>query len=221
MPAIERIDALIGAFRTLRSAQSAQRLEAMQGLLTNWDPSRSPPTFNVFSLLDLTSDEVRHTRFLAWLLDAKGGHQQGDLFMRAFVRASALDIPEDDLGRYGVRREFPGRESVVDIMAYRLREFVIFIENKIHAGEGASQLAREFRDMRRVSESLRVREERQHAVFLTLGGRAPESADGTHWVPLSYHHLAAELKASLPQVTDDKVRLVVQDWLDTLATWRE
>jgi len=221
LPAIERIDALIIAFRALRSAQSAQRLEAMQGLLTDWDPPRLPPTFNVFSLLDLTSDEVRHSRFLAWLMDAEGDHQQGNLFMRAFARACALDIPEDNIERYRMRREISGRESVVDIMAYRFGEFVIFVENKIHAEEGPGQLVREFRDMRRICKQLRVSEDRQYAVFLTPDGRQPVSGGGTQWVTLSHSRLAEVFEKALSEVTDGKVRTIVRDWIEAFSSRKE
>ena len=218
---MERIDALIIAFRALRSAQSAQRLEAIRGLLTDWNPPRPRPAVNVFSLLDLTSDEVRHSRFLAWLLDAEGEHQQGNLFMRAFARGCALDIAEDKMERYRVRTEISGRESVVDIMAYRFGEFVIFVENKIHAEEGPGQLAREFRDMRRISNKLRVSEDRQYAVFLTPDGRQPVSARGTQWVTLSHSRLAEVLEKALSEVTDGKVRTIVEDWIEAFSSRKE
>ncbi len=105
-------------------------------------------------------------------------------------------------------------------MAYRLGEFIIYIENKIEAEEAPEQLAREFRDMRRASDILSIREERQYAVFLTPDGRGPISAGGTHWVALSYARLAAELRSVLPQVTDEKVRFILEDWINTVLSWR-
>jgi hypothetical protein len=42
--------------------------------------------FNIFEILNLSTNEVRtHSAFISELLDQKGRHGQGDLFLRMFL----------------------------------------------------------------------------------------------------------------------------------------
>src|SRR5690554_1214303 len=47
--------------------------------------------FNVFKILRLTTNEVRtHSAFIAELLDPKGCHDQGEVFLRLFIEKLKL-----------------------------------------------------------------------------------------------------------------------------------
>jgi len=37
---------------------------------------------NIFNVLKIEHNEIRHSNFLAWLLDPKNGHNLGDKFLR-------------------------------------------------------------------------------------------------------------------------------------------
>ena len=41
---------------------------------------------NLFEILRITRTEIRHSNFLSWLLDPKGSHGLGDIFLTRFVR---------------------------------------------------------------------------------------------------------------------------------------
>ena len=41
--------------------------------------------FNVFDILNVNSDELSHSLFISYLLDAKGKHGQKDLFLKLFI----------------------------------------------------------------------------------------------------------------------------------------
>src|SRR5690606_1578346 len=44
--------------------------------------------FNIFSLLQVETDEVRtHSRFIAELLNPNGTHNQGDVFLKKFLQS--------------------------------------------------------------------------------------------------------------------------------------
>jgi hypothetical protein len=118
-----------------------------------------------------------------------------------------------------VRTEFPGNESIVDVMLYRRGALLIYVENKVLAPEGADQLAREFRDMRRTGLVLRVPEECQFAVFLTPTGRSPVSDDPAHWQALSYYEMAAAFKKQLPNITSVETEMILSDWIDTITSF--
>jgi hypothetical protein len=205
VPEQDRMESLITALQASRQA----RLQL-----------RAPQAgFNLFTVFGIESDESQHSRFLAWLLDANSGHGQGSTFLRAFADLCHLDIEPQTLKEYQVRLEHQDAESCIDVMVYRPKEFLIYVENKVYSPEGADQIDREFRDMRRVGHSLRVPAERQFAVFLTPEGRRPVSGDATHWRSVSYESIAAAFASLLPAVAQDKVRYVLQDWLDTISTF--
>ena len=149
---------------------------------------------------------------------------QAELFFRAFVSACALSIEPGAIGTYRVRTEYRRAESTVDIVVYRAGEFLIYIENKIDAVEGPGQLDREYRDMQKTGAFLGIGQDLQFAVFLTPDGRAPISGDPNAWHTVSYATIAAAVAEVLPQVTIDKVRALVHDWIDVVqdfggASW--
>ena len=223
-PGMDRMRSFMLDFRSLRSRQRQSRLEKMAGLLSRFAEQHrrsmaGRTQFNVFRLLRVEQDEVRQSRFLAWLLDAESGHGQGATFLSAFARTCGLDIGLESLDRYRVRTEWAGNESIIDVLAYGEGQFLIFLENKILAAEGPGQVDREYRDMRRLGEPLRVPKERQFAVFLTPTGRPPTSGDAARWRAASYGDLAAGFGELLPSITDDKVKFILQDWIETVSTF--
>jgi hypothetical protein len=175
--------------------------------------------FNLFELLGIGGDELRHSKVLAWLLDAESGHGQGTVFLQAFIKLCDLDIAEESIGQYIVRTEFSGLESIIDVMVYQRGNFLIYLENKVFAREGSDQLAREFRDMQRFGASLNIPKDRQFAIFLTPRGRFPISGDPGSWRVVSYAELAAAFGELLPEIASDKVKIFLRDWIDTIATF--
>ena len=41
---------------------------------------------NIFQILRISKTEIRHSNFLAWLLDANQSHKLGDIFLKRFLR---------------------------------------------------------------------------------------------------------------------------------------
>ncbi len=220
---------VIDAFDALHLQHQGKRFEAMQQALIAFEAQRSLQRhavgFNTFSLLDVGTDEVRHSAFLAWLLDADAGHAQGDLFIKAFL---ATCRPAIDLvlpAHYHVQTEFAGVESIVDIVVYQAGTFLLYIENKTVSPAMPDQHDREFRDMRRLGETLGVPPDAQYAIFLTPREHRVYGDSASHWHRVAYRELAATLDELAPTVAETKTRHIVQDWLDTLTdfagTWRK
>ena len=217
-----RMQRFINDFRALRQAQRQARLREMETFLSVFGDayrciSHGRVDFNVFALLGVDTDEIKHSSFLAWLLDARAGHGQGDIFLKAFARACGLPIVLAAPHRYRVRTEFSGSESIVDILVCRRGDFLVYLENKVFAPEGPDQVDREFRDMCRLASSLRVPEGRRFAIFLTPDGRRPLSGDPTRWKAVSYGQIAQQFAGILPDIRSDKLRLVVRDWIETVS----
>ena len=102
---------------------------------------------NLFYILRLEDFEIRHSNFLAWLLNPQGNHQLGDLFLkhvlkdlfsnRAFKWINEFEVDQLDLGDVDVKREWQN----IDILIVSKR-FVICIENKFGSSEHSGQLHR-------------------------------------------------------------------------------
>jgi len=222
---LKKMGAFINSFQVLRVATQNQRLGEMRVFLSTFEENRSRLLyqkhikFNVFSLFGVETDEVRHSRFLAWLLDATSDHGQGNVFLRSFVESCRLNIAPNDLDRYRVQTEFSGVESIVDVMVCHRGKFLIYLENKVFAQEGPDQIDREFRDMCRLGSALRIPREQMFAIFLTPDGRRPTSGDATRWRTLSYNKIAREFKKLLPKITAAKVKFILRDWIETISTF--
>jgi len=76
--------------------------------------------FNIFDALRIDRAEIRHSNFLAWLLDPNESHGQGGLFLRAILMdlfksarengfpcpVSPIELDGEDLRGVEVRREW-------------------------------------------------------------------------------------------------------------------
>ena len=80
--------------------------------------------YNVFDVLE--TKEVKHSKFIASLLDPKGLHYQGDLFLREFVKICVPKDFEFDTSNAQVFREYEN----IDIYITDGNKHII-IENKI------------------------------------------------------------------------------------------
>lgn len=108
--------------------------------------------FNLISVLRLEYDEARlHTRLIADLLNPKGLHGQGLLFLRRFLKIIKFPFVENSLLRQARvdAEEYVGPVSadyksggLIDIVIKIPHNLVIVIENKINAGDQKHQLIR-------------------------------------------------------------------------------
>jgi hypothetical protein len=161
--------------------------------------------FNLFSTLLKESDEVRlHTRFLHCLLDPHGSHDCGSLFLDLFFdtlvelgvgNPVGEEVPFAAPARgltWAVAKEAArSPHGQIDLLLEAPR-LGIAIENKIHAGEQPAQLAN-------YGDYLRNRHgESFHLIYLTLDGKAANSAADHGYFRISYqHHLLHWLEACL------------------------
>lgn len=175
--------------------------------------------FNTFSILRFGGDEVRHTQILAWLLNERGSHGQGDLFFRAFLDAAGLLYTEGQRKHYRVRAEFLGREAKTDIVIYCAPNFAIAVENKIFANQGEDQLDREFRDLERHALSENIPTENIRGVFITRDGRDPHTRKPDTWIPLSHFKLVESFEATISEIRDEKLRCLLLDLFETSKSW--
>lgn len=138
--------------------------------------------FNAFTAVTRADDENRHSRVLASLLDPRGHHGQGLLFLRSFLHEIGLEKyapATDGEAVWSVKTELvlPTRRRI-DLLIDG-PSVVIGIENKVFAGEGDGQLADYARELGKHHKHGML-------VFLTPTGRPPHDAlhtDAQHGTP--------------------------------------
>lgn len=189
---------------------------------------------NVFQVVGMGSQEIRHSNFIAWLLDPSESHGLGDAFMKVLLtRLYAIadensDEESDgdvslfegislavlgDLSSLNVARE---TESNIDILAWSpSSELVVCIENKVWSGLGNGQLDKYQTYVEKRFASYRHRV----YVLLTPDGYdvpADMATNPSSWLSLSYNDIRACLKALLARVSDEKTSMLINDYIDLL-----
>lgn len=165
---------------------------------------------NIFEILGFTDDEVKHSKFLAWLLDPEETHAQGNLFFKHFLKSAELPIKYADLP-YKVKTEVNHEESRIDIEIKSEKNFLIHIENKVSASEGDEQLQRETRDLERKRMELKVRYENAHALYLIPKGKLPDKAE--KFQALYWRKVADAVKIFENDAKADRAKWVAEQYL--------
>ncbi len=107
--------------------------------------------FNLFEAAGLTKHEIRHSRFLSFLLDPQGGHGLGDLFATRLLQAAVQGRSPDEFGLSALDLELMDLSDLqvscesynIDLLLLSARNrFAVVIENKIKSGEHSNQLER-------------------------------------------------------------------------------
>jgi hypothetical protein len=135
-------------------------------------------SFNVFEVLNVKSNETRlHSAFIAELLNPKGMHLKGDIFLKLFL--SVIEYPFDfqtSNSTVKIEKTIGSKEVAVDkegvehILGGRIDLYVsdksgknLAIENKIYASDQPNQLER-YANFNQRKDSL---------YYLTLNGEEP------------------------------------------------
>lgn len=102
--------------------------------------------FNIFKILKLDKYEIRHSNFLAWLLNPKESHNLGDTFFKQFFQVALKKNVEDiDTSDIRIVTEYPANventSRRIDILLYSVTnsDFVCVIENKYGSEEHTGQ----------------------------------------------------------------------------------
>jgi hypothetical protein len=130
--------------------------------------------FNVFDVLDICTQETMHSKFIAMLLDPKGVHGLGNIFLKYFLdiidrKNNRKDVSgfmveniivqtEFFIGSIDEKSENGGR---VDIVVSDNKN-KLFIENKIYAPDQKNQLMR----YKNYDPTVKI-------IYLTLDGKEP------------------------------------------------
>lgn len=97
-------------------------------------------TFNIFNVLGLYNRELKHSAFIAELLNPCGTHKMGNRFLRLFYKRIGVEYD----GLVSVLTEFPFQDGRIDIYVKAIDDpsKSLIIENKIEAEDQDRQLWR-------------------------------------------------------------------------------
>ncbi len=128
--------------------------------------------FNLFEAVGVVKHELRHSDFLAFLLDPSQNHGLGASFLSAFLQA--VNQTADDIAGLNLNNAYVQREwHHVDILVVDdLNCFGVVIENKIGTGEHSDQLNRY-----RAAFDSHYPGYKVLALYLTPDGDEPSSPD--------------------------------------------
>ena len=213
-----RADRFIGDFLRLRDEFTAMKTETARTAITQ------APAFNIFNILHLERDELRHSVFLRTLFDPMGGHGQGMLFLESFLLFCLKKYPEfpilpDQLvsNRWEVFAEYPIQTGRIDIVISNSSIGCLFvIENKVDAYEQSRQIERYAQWMQQNTMTFPY----QAIIFLTTTGYPAISAGGVPYFRLSYRRDVSAWLGELltnDQIKAPGVKEVVRQYQSTIA----
>jgi hypothetical protein len=197
----------------------AQLLKACQALEQNQSSvlHGGRTSANVFSMFNIGTDEVSHSAFLAWLFDPEATHGQGWRFLQAFLEAAQPQIALQPPDTYRVQTELSGMMSIIDIVVFKAEACILFVENKTTSPDTPGQHDREIQDLRRLGTTLNVPPECQFPVYLTPYGRHARGRYRRLWHRVAYRDLALTFARLLQEISDERARVLLEDWLETIA----
>jgi hypothetical protein len=162
-------------------ASDAEAIQALESfVLADADLGRLEfllSEFNLFEAAGWTKQELRHSAFLAFLLDPGQSHGLGDAFLTRFLQTvlrsgggaaspvSPLDLHVWDLDGTEVRREW---QHIDILLLHEAHNLAVVIENKVGTEEHSDQLRRYHDAVRRAHP-----EKTFFGIYLTPDGDPP------------------------------------------------
>lgn len=151
--------------------------------------------FNIFDALQIGRVEIRHSNFLAFILDPAESHGQGQVFLKAFLMdllkeapsgqrpLSPIELDGTDLRGVQVRREWRHIDLLITCQEPR---FAVVIENKVGAQEHSDQL-------NRYRATMKTRHPDLPCLYVFLTSDAVEASEDD-WMAYSYEAIHRVLK---------------------------
>ena len=173
---------------------------------------------NIFQILKISKNEIRHSNFLSWLLDPEGSHKLGDIFLKRFLREvfssdkfydiDQVDVEGMDLSKVEVLREWKN----IDVLII-LGDVVVCIENKVYSKEHSNQLKR----YKEIIENQFPKHKKTY-VYLNPDGDSSES-ETEQFQPISYDFIVESLERIVSvfgESMNPNVKNYIKDYTTTI-----
>jgi|TARA_B110000003_G_C16587440_1_gene510419 hypothetical protein len=171
---------------------------------------------NIFQILRISNNEIRHSNFLSWLLDPNQSHKLGDIFLKRFLREvfssekfgeiDQFDVEGLNFTNVEIQREWKN----IDILI-KIQDVVVCIENKVLSKEHSNQLMR----YREIIETQFPNHKKTY-VYLTPDGHESEE-ENDQYEPISYDFIVGTLERIM-SVYGESLNIQVQNYIKDYIT---
>lgn len=229
----ENLSSFISSYQRTCKDIALCEIREMEALLTSYKKKeeslqevmcREAPNYNIFEVLKIRHYEAKvHTPFLANLLNPKGSHQQGNLFLQYFFKEVIKSQEDPDLfTKVSVHSEKRNDQGQIDLEIWHNYNGVpkaMVIENKIFACDKPQQLFRCYLYLKSCSlpdADLKI-------IYLTLHGKSAEQ-QSTGLTPISciqnisYNSdIRNWLNICMKLLPDNSIHHIIKQYLKTLS----
>ena len=174
---------------------------------------------NIFEILKMSKMEIRHSNFLAWLLNPKESHSFGDRILKDVICHvikhdnnkidKAFNIIDANLWDYQSFDVYREKYDIDVLIVSNDEKKVICIENKIFSEEHSKQTIR----YRKILDK-EYPNHNKLFIFLTPDGY--EAIDFENWVALSYRELIKIIKTNMLSkslIIGAKEKMIIEDYI--------
>jgi PD-(D/E)XK nuclease superfamily len=154
--------------------------------------------FNIFEAIGVVRQEMRHSDFLAFLLDPQQNHGLGDTFLKRLLQKALISasnsltpITPIDLDVWSLDQVLVLREwrNIDIVLIDELNKLIIILENKINISEHSDQLRRYYEDSQQHYPNSKI-----IGLFLTPEGEMPSD---DRYLPVNYGQICSLLESLL------------------------
>jgi hypothetical protein len=179
--------------------------------------------FNLFDALKISNREIRHSIFLAWLLDPSESHNLEDQVLAELIQtinyisksqgSACMSVFEADNYNFEdieIKREW---KNIDLLIIDRTKQRYWLIENKIYSGEHSNQLSR----YKKVVQT-EFPEYKGYYFYLTIDGHYSSDED---YVPISYSVVSEvidKLLSNQHRYISDDVRLFITHYNEMIKS---
>lgn len=179
--------------------------------------------FNIFDALRVERVEIRHSNFLAWLLDPAESHGQGSLFLKAILMdllsqtppdqrpLSPVELDGEELRGVEIRREW---RHIDLLIICREPAVVIVIENKIDSSEHGPQLDRYHKIV--IDQFSDV--DKKLFVYLTVAGDSPSHQAWCSYTYSDIHRVLSRVRRSHKTSIGEDVLVFLDHYLSLIGS---
>jgi hypothetical protein len=181
--------------------------------------THGPSPFSIFRALRIEHHELRHSNFLAWLIDPQESHAQGPLFLHGLLETLVERIKDTPVANKlkvehatAQDTEIVRERNRLDInIILRRPKVIIGIENKIYSSEHSDQL-------HRYADYIESHFEAWDRIYfyLTLDGEQPSDP---RWRSFTHRRILSMIERRihlLKEHTAEPVRAFIQHYVQLL-----
>lgn len=176
--------------------------------------------YNVFDILNIGRQELRHSDFLAFLMNPNRSGEVGQQFLRNFLALLSKENPElhldffkvfyGELEKVIVRREYKKIDILIEIEIQN-EQYVFAIENKVDADE---QMYDDDEDKSQLVKYKKIIDEEYKThepifLFLSPNKRPPSEND---WIPIDYNLIYSALCRLDLNTADNTLKILINDY---------